>query len=61
MAKGYTYVVCTDHGLEVNLWIPVRIINDDHISCGQVDAQATSPSAEHEDELAAVWFIEVID
>lgn len=51
----------TDHGLQVHLRIPVRVINNDHVGCSQVNPQPTSPSAQHEEKLAAVGLIKGID
>lgn len=54
-------VKCTNHGLKIYLRIPVRVIQDHHICCSQVDAQPSSSGAQHEDELTAVGLIERID
>ena len=54
-------IKCTDHGLQVDLGVPVRVVDDDHICCGQVNAQASSPGAQHEYELGAVGLVEGID
>lgn len=51
----------TNHGLKVYLRIPVRVVQDHHICGGQVDAQASSSGAQHEDELAAVGLVERVD
>lgn len=51
----------TDHGLQVHLRIPVRVINNDHVSCSQVNPQPTSPSAQHKEKLGAVGLIKNID
>ena len=51
----------TDHGLQVNLRIPVRVIEDDHVSGCQVDTQTPRPGAQHEEELAAVGLVERVD
>ena len=41
--------------------VPIRIIKDDDISCGQVNTQPTSPGAQHEDKLGAVGVVVGID
>lgn len=47
--------------LQVVLGIPVRIKNDAGICCSQVDAQASGPGAEEEDEAIRVGFAEAVD
>ena len=49
------------HCLKVDLWIPITVKQDHDISRGQVDSQTSSPGAEHEDKLGAVWHVETID
>ena len=51
----------TDHGLEIYLRIPVRVVDDDNISGGQIDAETACTGAQHEEELAAVWLIVGVD
>lgn len=51
----------TNHGLQVHLRIPVRVVNNDHVSCSQVNSQTTSPCAQHEEKLGAVGLIKDID
>ncbi len=34
--------VSTGHGLEIVLWVPVRVKDDDCVSCGQVDPETSS-------------------
>ena len=51
----------TDHGLQVHLGVPVRVVEDDHVGRGQVDTQASCPGAQHEDELAAVGLVVRVD
>lgn len=49
------------HRLQVHLGVPVRVVEDDDVGCGQVDAQAAGPGAQHENELAAVWLVVSVD
>lgn len=51
----------TDHGLQVDLRVPVWVVEDDHVSCGQVNTQPSGPGAQHEDELRAVLLIVRVD
>lgn len=41
----------THHRLKVDLRVPVRVVQDDDVGCGQVDAQTSGPGTQHEDEL----------
>lgn len=54
-------VEATNHGLKIYLRIPVRVIQDHHVCCSQVDAQPSSSGAQHEEELTAVGLIERVD
>jgi hypothetical protein len=44
--------------LQVVVWVPVAVIDDDSISSSQVDADATSTCRQQEDDLTAVRGIE---
>lgn len=41
--------------LQVILWIPVRIVNDDCVCSSQVDAQATGAGAQQKHEAVGFW------
>ena len=45
------------HGLQIHLRVPVGIEQNDHVSRGQVDAQTTGTSRQHEDELGTAGFV----
>lgn len=47
--------------LNVILWIPVRIEDNDSVGSSQVDAEAAGARAQQEDELIRVGFGETID
>jgi len=51
----------TDHGLQVNLWVPVRVKENDNVGRGQVDAKTTSTCTQHEDKLAAARRVVLVD
>ena len=34
------------HGLQVRLWVPVGVVEDDHVSGVQVDTEATGPGGQ---------------
>lgn len=51
----------TNHGLKIYLRIPVRVIQDHHVCCSQVDAQPSSSGAQHEEELTAVGLVKRVD
>ena len=53
--------VCSVHGLEVCLRIPVTVEQDDDIGARQVDAQTTGACCKQEQELVAVWAVVFID
>jgi hypothetical protein len=53
--------VCTHHGLEVDLWVPVRVKQDNDISSCKVDTKTTSSCAQHEDEFGTTRSIELIN
>lgn len=63
--RCFKVVVCklrtANHGLKVDLRIPVWVVEDDYISCGKVDTQPTSSGTQHEDEFTAVKLIVCID
>lgn len=60
MAADQFFVHLAYHSLEICLWVPVRVIDDDNICCGQVDTQTPSSGTQHEQELLTVWGIECI-
>ncbi len=49
------------HGLEIHLWVPVAVVNDDCVGAGQVDTQTTGSCGEQEDEFAAIFSHELFD
>lgn len=61
MSTAVEREAATDHGLKVHLGVPVRVVKDDHVGGGEVDAQASRPRAQHEDELWAVGLVVRVD
>ena len=51
----------TDHGLQIHLGVPVRVVEDDNVGGGQVNTQASGPGAQHENELSAVGLVVRVD
>ena len=51
----------TYHSLEINLRIPVTVIQNNYVCCCQVNSQTTCSGAQHENKLGAVWHVEGID
>ena len=51
----------TNHGLKVDLGVPVGVKENDNVSCSQVDSQASGTSTQHEDKLGALWCVEFQD
>ena len=49
------------HSLQVDLRIPVAVIENDNVCRGQVDSQTSSSGTEQKDELLAVWMVVGID
>ncbi|RUS91447.1 hypothetical protein EGW08_000771, partial [Elysia chlorotica] len=46
------------HNINIHLRIPVRVKQNNDICSGQIDTQATSPGAQHENELCAIGVVE---
>lgn len=66
--KSYINTLClglvttaTYHSLEINLRIPVTVIQNNYICCRQVNSQTTCSGAQHENKLGAVRHVEGID
>ena len=51
----------TYHGLKVDLWVPVAIVEDDDVGGAEIDSQAASACRQHEDELARVRRVVLIN
>ena len=51
----------TYHCLEINLRVPIRVVENDNISGREVDAESTSSRTQQEDELCTVWHVECFD
>lgn len=49
------------HGLEVNLRVPVRVIEDDMVRSHQVQAEASCTRGEHENGQVRAWLGELTD
>lgn len=47
--------------LQVNLWVPVRVVEDDCVCRSEVDAQTSGSCGQHEDELFTMWTIVLIN
>ena len=50
----------TIHGLGIVRWVPVVIIEDDGVGCGQIDTETASTGAQQENENIRPATIEVI-
>ncbi len=48
------------HGLQVVLWIPVAVEDDDRVCSGQIDAQPTGPGGQQEGKVRGARRIEVL-
>ena len=55
------YSVSTVHGLEVNLRVPVRVIQDDMVRSHQVQAETSCTCGEHENGQVRAWLGELTD
>jgi hypothetical protein len=51
----------TIHCLQIDLRIPVRIIDDDGVGRRQIDAEAAGAGRQQKDKLAAVRPIEILN
>ncbi len=51
----------SDHSLQIHLRIPVRVVDDDDVSCGQIDTETSCSGAQHEQKLQAVGLVEGVD
>ena len=49
------------HGLQVHLWIPVGVVEDDDVGRVQVDAEASRAGGQHEDEFLAALGVVLLD
>ena len=49
------------HRLQVSLRVPVRVVQDDNVSSGEVDAEAPSTGRKQEDELLRVGLVVFVD
>lgn len=47
--------------LQVHLWVPVGVKENDNVGSGQVDAQPASSCGQHEDELLTVGTVVLIN
>ena len=57
----HTLLDTTDLGLQVDLGVPVGVIENDHISCGEVDAQTSGASGQHEEKFLTTFAIKLIN
>ena len=48
------------HCLEVHLWIPVTVEEDDGVSSHQVQSQATGTGRNQENEFISVWTSKIV-
>ena len=48
-------------GLQVIVGVPVAVIDDDSVSCGQVDAQASCFGGQQEDKVVLRAAVELVD
>lgn len=55
---GLTDTMGSREGLDVIVGVPVRIVNDDSVGCGQIDPQASSTCGQQENELLGSRCIE---
>jgi len=47
--------------LQIHLRVPVGVKENDNVSCGQVDAQASCPGGQHEDKFLTVGLVVLIN
>ena len=53
--------VGTVHRLQVNLRVPVRVIDYNMVSCHQIDSKTTCPCRDEEDLEVGTFFRELLD
>ena len=53
--------VSSINGLQINLRVPVRVENDDHVCLVQVDAKATSTCGQYEKLFVRIFSLEVVN
>lgn len=51
----------TIHGLKIGLRIPIAVVQNDNIGCGQVDTQTSGARREQEDELVTARTVVLVD
>ena len=49
------------HGLQICLWIPVAIENDDRVGCFQIDSETSRSSREDESKIGRARGVEVFN
>ena len=58
---GLSNPVCASLGLQVVLWVPVRVNNDDCVCSREIDPQSSCPGGQQEAEVLGALSIEVIN
>lgn len=53
--------ICTYLGLQIDLGVPVGIVQNDNICTGQVDAKTPCSGGQHKDKLFAARFVVLIN
>ena len=48
-------------GLQVVVGVPITVVDDDSVSCGQVDTQASCFGGQQEDEVVLRAAVELVD
>ena len=48
----------TYHCLEINLRVPIRVVENDNVGGREIDAESTSSRTQQEDKLGTVWHVE---
>ena len=49
------------HSLEIDLRIPITVIQDYNVCSCKIDTQTSCSGTQHKNEFAAVWHVESID
>ena len=55
------YSVSSINGLQVDLWVPVRVEDDDNVCGVQVDSEAASPRGKNEELLVRLRILKIVN
>jgi len=53
--------MCSVHGLQVHLGVPVGVVDDDDVGGVQVDTETSGSRRQHEEELLAILGVVLFD